>query len=110
LVSPKNNFDQLISIAKISKDQTSFRSTIGYLKIFPNNGYVLVIYSGDEELFNPAEFIIVYKKDGHFELELINGPGQNINFLYGNDATEYLIQHQIDLAKLDEVFKKQYCY
>lgn len=103
LLNPKVNLNQLILMVEKGDKQTLFQSATGYLKIFPK-GYILILYSGDDPKFNSTEFIVIFKKEGQLEIELINGSGiENINMMYGEEATKYLVQHQISIERLEKV-------
>lgn len=96
--------------AQTSLNNNTFGSSAGYLKILPDLGYILVFYTDKQDKFWPTKFLIIFKKPMSLEVELINGVGrESVVILRDEEAANYLKNHQINLDKLDEIFKHQYC-
>ena len=96
--------------AQTSSSNNTFGSSAGYLKILPDLGYILVFYTDKQDKFWPTKFLIIFKNSTSLEVELINGLGrESVIILRNEEASNYLKSHQINLDKLDEIFKHQYC-
>lgn len=107
ITSPSNNFTTLIQNSQGSPTQTIFKSRAGYLKFLPNS-YVLVLYSGNETDFKPTEYVIVTRLNNDLIVELIEGAGpQSVRVLKNSDAETYLINHDIDLKKLNKELQRR---
>jgi hypothetical protein len=79
--------------------------------MLPDLGYILVFYVDKQNKFEPAKFLIIFRKPKSLEVELIKGEGlENTIILRNVEAADYLKNHQISLDKLDEIFKHQYCH
>jgi len=107
ITSPISNFTTLIQSSRRSSGQTIFKSRAGYLKFLPKS-YILVLYSGNEADFQPAEYIIITKLNSDLSVELMEGAGpQNVRVLKNLDAEIYLNTHGIDLSDLNKELQRR---
>lgn len=74
VTNPTNNFAALMQSSQVNPKQTVFKTQAGYLEFLPK-AYVIVLYSGNETDFKPAEYIIVTRLNDNLTVELIKGPG-----------------------------------
>jgi len=107
VTQPGNNFAALTQSSQVNPKQTIFKTQAGYLEFLPK-AYVVVLYSGNETDFKPAEYIIVTRLNDDLTVELINGAGiENVKILKNLDAEAYLTNHSIDLTELNKELMKR---
>jgi len=103
LSNPQRNIRAAARSAALNT-QASHQTFASYFKIFPNRGYILVLYTGNQTAFSPTEFLTITKINQELTVDLINGAGiANVSQLSGNTAAEYLKKHQIKLDTFDSL-------
>jgi len=99
--SPSGNMNNLIQLSQNNPTQATFKGRASYLTFLPKS-YVVVLYSGNESDFSPAEYIVISKLKDELTVELIEGAGvSGVQVLKDDKARDYLVSHDISLDELN---------
>lgn len=105
LSSPQRNIRAIAQAASVNTS-TSHQTFSSFLKPH-KDGYILVIYTGNNPEFAPIEYATIDKRGKNIIIDLISGPGEeNISQITGKEALAFLEKHNLKLDDLDALSSK----